>query len=246
MNGALYRGLRPVMWSPVEKTALAEAEIEYHDHTSTTIWVRFPVISVDAQDLRDASILIWTTTPWTMPGNRAIACGAEIDYALVRVDDVTPGGRARAGEKLLVALALLPQLCAAAGIATHHVLRAGEGCGSRRHRLRPSAARPRLRLRRAGACRPIIVTTDAGTGFVHIAPGHGEEDFLLGRAHGLEVPDTVGPDGTFNAWVPLFAGIHVYKAAEPICAALTEAAGVARARQARAFLPAFLAFPARR
>ena len=75
LNGALYRGLRPVMWSPVEKTALAEAEIEYHDHTSTTIWVRFPVITPSVPALEGASVVIWTTTPWTMPGNRAVAAG---------------------------------------------------------------------------------------------------------------------------------------------------------------------------
>src|SRR5487761_1959381 len=78
LNGALYRGLRPVMWSPVEKTALAEAEIEYHDHTSTTIWVRFPIVAGPAA-LAGASVVIWTTSPWTMPGNRAIACGAGFD-----------------------------------------------------------------------------------------------------------------------------------------------------------------------
>jgi isoleucyl-tRNA synthetase len=82
MNGALYRGLRPVMWSPVEKTALAEAEVEYHDITSTTIWVRFPLIRAPA-GLAGASVVIWTTTPWTIPGNRAIAYGPQIPYALM-------------------------------------------------------------------------------------------------------------------------------------------------------------------
>ena len=93
LNGALYRGLRPVMWSPVEKTALAEAEIEYHDHTSTTIWVRFPVHAPrrSPRTGRAPSVVIWTTTPWTMPGNRAVACRADFDYALVRVDGVADG-----------------------------------------------------------------------------------------------------------------------------------------------------------
>ena len=102
MNGALYRGLRPVLWSPVEKTALAEAEVEYHDHTSTTIWVRFPVVRPSVPALSGASLVIWTTTPWTMPGNRAIAAGAEFDYALVHVDGVEEGSLARKGERLLV------------------------------------------------------------------------------------------------------------------------------------------------
>src|SRR5205807_10465337 len=80
LSGALYRGLRPVMWSPVEKTALAEAEVEYHDVTSTAIWVRFPVLRSPLGELERASVVIWTTTPWTIPGNRAIAAGAEIEY----------------------------------------------------------------------------------------------------------------------------------------------------------------------
>jgi isoleucyl-tRNA synthetase len=225
MNGALYRGLRPVMWSPVEKTALAEAEIEYHDHTSTTIWVRFPVVS---GPVGDAAVVIWTTTPWTMPGNRAIAYGAGFDYALIRVDGVAEGSRARAGERLLVALALLPQFCAEVGIATHHVLHVVKGA-----ELAGTVCAHPLRGRGYDHDVPLLagdfVTTEQGTGFVHIAPGHGEEDFALGRAHGLEVPDTVGPDGTFNPWVPHFAGVHVYKAADPVCAEL-DAAGTLLAR----------------
>ena len=222
LNGALYRGLRPVMWSPVEKTALAEAEVEYYDHTSTTITVRFPVLMSPAEGLDGVSVLIWTTTPWTMPGNRAIAYGEAIDYALVRVDSVAEGSLARPGERVLVALALLPKLCADAGIATHHVVRVLHGAA-----LAGTTAAHPLRGRGYDHVVPLLaadfVTTDQGTGFVHIAPGHGEDDFVLGRAHGVEVPETVGDDGTFNAWVPIFAGGHVYKAAEPVCAALIEA-----------------------
>ena len=225
LNGELFRGLRPVMWSPVEKTALAEAEIEYHDHTSTTIWVRFPVVEPTVPGLAGAAVVIWTTTPWTMPGNRAIACGAEFDYAVVRVDSVKNGALARAGEVLVVALPLLPQTCEAAGVETHHVLHvlkgadiAGTVCA---HPLRGRGYDHDVELFPAD-----FVTTEAGTGFVHIAPGHGEEDFDLGRVHGIEVPDTVGDDGTFNAWVPLFAGLHVYKAADPVCAAMQEAGGL--------------------
>ncbi|MBV8456388.1 MAG: class I tRNA ligase family protein, partial [Acetobacteraceae bacterium] len=127
LNGALYRGLRPVMWSPVEKTALAEAEIEYHDHKSTQIWVRFPVIRAPLPSLKDAAIVIWTTTPWTIPGNRAIAAGPDFDYALVRVDTVTEGSLVQRGDKLLVALALLPQFVSDTKIATHHVLQVLKG-----------------------------------------------------------------------------------------------------------------------
>ena len=223
MNGALYRGLRPVMWSPVEKTALAEAEVEYHDHKSVTIWVRFPVVSGGPAEIADATIVIWTTTPWTMPGNRAIAYGPEIEYLLVEVDAAAEGSRARSGERLMVAEALLASFIAETGITGHHVL--GRFTGSQ---LAGTTTAHPLRGQGYDYDVPLLpaeyVTTEAGTGFVHTAPSHGEDDFILGRAHGLEVPETVGDDGTYNAWVPLFAGVHVFKAAEPVCAAL-EAVG---------------------
>ena len=230
LNGALNRGLRPVMWSPVEKTALAEAEIEYHDHTSTTIWVRFPVASAPIPALRDTAVVIWTTTPWTMPGNRAVAAGPDFDYALLRVDAVADGSLARKGEKLLVALPLLPQFCQDTGITGHHLVHVFKGA-----ELAGMVCAHPLRGYGYEQDTPVLladfVTTEAGTGFVHIAPGHGEDDFVLGRANRLEIPETVGDDGTFNAWVPLFAGEHVYKAADSVCTALTTAGTlVARGR----------------
>ena len=224
-NGALYRGLRPVMWSVVEKTALAEAEVEYADHTSTTIWVRFAVTTPGA--LRDASVVIWTTTPWTMPGNRALAYGAEIEYARIRVDAVADGSLCRPGEMLLVALPLLPQFLEDAGITLHHVMHvhtgaelAGVVCA---HPLRGQGYEFDVPLL-AGD----FVTTEQGTGFVHLAPAHGEDDFTLCRAHGIGVPETVADDGTYFPWVPVFAGVHVFKAAGPVCEALTAAGGLVK------------------
>jgi isoleucyl-tRNA synthetase len=225
MNGGLYRGAKPVLWSPVEKTALADAEVEYHDHTSATIWVRFPIVAAPAPDLAGAAIVIWTTTPWTMPGNRAVAYGAEIDYALIAVEGVAEGSRARVGEHMLVALALLPEVAKEAGITQHVVRRVLKGA-----ELAGTVCAHPLRGKGYDFDVPALpgdfVTTEAGTGFVHIAPGHGEDDWHLGQANGLPTPDTVGPDGTYFAHVPLFAGVHVYKAAEPVCAALDEAGGL--------------------
>ncbi len=222
LNGALYRGLRPVMWSPVEKTALAEAEIEYHDHTSVTIWVRFPVLHAPVPALAGASVVIWTTTPWTMPGNRAVAAGPEFDYTIIQIDAVADGSLAKPGEKLVIADALLAAVAKDAGIAAHSVLATVKGADLAgtimAHPLRGHGYEQDTPLLLAD-----FVTTEAGTGFVHIAPGHGEDDFDLGRANALEIPETVGDDGTFNPWVPLFAGEHVYKAADHICAALTDA-----------------------
>jgi len=221
-NGALYRGLRPVMWSVVEKTALADAEIEYQDHTSHTVWVRFPIV---AGPVTDAAIVIWTTTPWTLPGNRALAAGREIEYALFRVDAVEPGSRVRVGDRLLVALALLPKFLADSGISLHHVEHVYLG-----EELAGTIAAHPLRGQGYDHDAPLLfgdfVTTDVGTGFVHIAPGHGEEDFALGRANGVEVPETVGDDGTYNPWVPLFAGLHVFKAHDAVIAAIDAAGGL--------------------
>ena len=215
-----------MLWSPVEKTALAEAEVEYHDHTSHTIWVRFPVVTLAAAGAARRTLVIWTTTPWTMPGNRAIAAGAEFDYALVHVDAVEPNSLRARRRELVVALELLPQFFKDVGIAAHHVVHVCKGADSGRHDLRASAARPRLRFRRAGAAGRFRDHSRPAPASCTSRPNAGEDDFELGREHGLEVADTVGDDGTFNAWVPLFAGVHVYKAADPVAAALDEAGGL--------------------
>jgi isoleucyl-tRNA synthetase len=216
MNGALYRGLRPVMWSPVEKTALAEAEIEYHDHVSPTLHGRFPLLKAAAADLVGADVVIWTTTPWTIPGNRAVAYGEDIDYALIHVEGVTEGSLLAVGDRLLVALPLLPGFAKEAGIGAHSIRRVLKGA-----ELAGAIAAHPLRgcfVDQGGYEFDVpllagdFVTTEAGTGFVHIAPGHGEDDFNLGRAHGLAVPETVNDDGTFTRHAPGFAGLHVFKA----------------------------------
>ncbi len=226
-NGALYRGLRPVLWSVVEKTALAEAEVEYADHTSTTIWVRYNIIGGGDPALLGAGIVIWTTTPWTMPGSRAIAFGDAIEYAHIAVDSVAEDSLCRAGETLLVALPLLPNFLEDAGITLHHVLHVHRGA-----ELAGVVVAHPLRGQGYDFDMPLLagdfVTTDQGTGFVHLAPAHGEDDFALCRAHGIEVPETVADDGTYFPWVPLFAGVHVFRAAKPVCAALLGAGGLVK------------------
>jgi len=227
LNGALYRGLRPVMWSVVEKTALAEAEVEYANHTSTTIWVRFPVTSPG--ELLGASVVIWTTTPWTIPGNRAIAYGNDIHYALLRVDGVAEESLSAIGERVLVAEDLLAAYLAAAGISLHHVLKLYRGSDL----ADVVCAHPLKILDDAYSFTvPLLagdfVTTDQGTGFVHMAPSHGEDDFALCKLHGIPVPETVADDGTYYPWVALFAGIHVFRAAKPVCEKLIEAGSLVK------------------
>ncbi len=234
MDGSLYRGAKPVMWSVVEKTALAEAEIEYENHTSITIWVKFPVARPSCPEAEGASVVIWTTTPWTMPGNRALAYGADMDYVVVEVTAATEGSLARLGDRLILGAERLDQVASDAGCTFTVVSRlkgtqlAGTVC---RHPLHahPEAGEG------YGFEVPLLpgdfVTTDVGTGFVHIAPGHGEDDWALGKAHGIAIPDTVQPDGTYFPHVALFAGQAVLAqgkngkyyspVAKPVIAAMT-------------------------
>ena len=219
-SGQLYRGSKPVMWSPVERTALADAEIEYHDHTSPTVWVKFPVTGAtdDHPDellaFRHATpaIVIWTTTPWTIPANRAISYGPEIAYGLYEVTAMETGLEfepwAKPGDRLIVADKLAEDVFKAAKIASW----------TRVDDLNPSGlecAHPLAELSPGyGFSVPLLagdhVTDDAGTGFVHTAPGHGADDFEVWKAHGHhEVPDTVDPDGAYYDHVPLFAGLKV-------------------------------------
>ncbi len=220
MNGSLYRGLRPVMWSPTEKTALAEAEIEYHDHKSAILYALFEMLRGPA-DMVGASVVIWTTTPWTIPANRALAYKSDIEYALVHVEGVAEGSLVKPGARLLVALKLLPEVTAACGIAAHTLVRvfpgaelAGAVCAA------PLRGFDDAYNYEAPLLDGDYVTDDAGTGFVHIAPSHGEEDFALARAHGIAVPECVGDDGTYTVQAPGFTGLHVFKAHEKVWAAL--------------------------
>ena len=210
MNGGLYKGSKAVLWSVVEKTALAEAEIEYHDHVSDTIHVAFPVLKSAGGKLDGSSVVIWTTTPWTIPGNRALAYGPEIAYALVEVEAVAEGSKARVGDRFVLAKELVAAT-AEAGKFTAKVLADVAAADLEgliaAHPLRGQGYDFDVRLLAGG-----FVTADAGTGFVHIAPGHGADDYELGVANGVEVPDTVSEDGTYYPHVPLFAGKRVYTA----------------------------------
>lgn len=215
-NGLLYRGSKPVMWSVVEKTALAEAEVEYHDHTSDTVWVTFKVVS-GAPDLSDAAVVIWTTTPWTLPGNRAVAYGPSLSYGLYEVSEAPADNWAKVGDRLILADALAPDVFKAARVSAFA-----------RHADVPAAqlegltlAHPLAHLGYAFQV-PLLagahVTDDAGTGFVHNAPGHGREDFELWtasrrllEARGINpaIPYTVDEDSVYTSQAPGFAGKRV-------------------------------------
>jgi len=209
LNGNLYRGAKPVMWSVIEQTALAEAEVEYKDHKSITVWVKFPITHTPHPPIKGASIVIWTTTPWTLPSNRAVAFGEDIEYGLYLVKDVAADSKAKAGERLLLAVSLAEAVKEQAKITDweqESTFKGSDLAGT-------VCAHP---LQGQGydfevpALAGDFVTEEAGTGFVHIAPGHGVDDFILGKANGVEITDNVTDDGKFRDHVPLFAGLEVY------------------------------------
>ncbi|MFN9711438.1 MAG: class I tRNA ligase family protein, partial [Alphaproteobacteria bacterium] len=210
-SGQLYRGSKPVMWSPVERTALADAEVEYHDHNSPTIWVKFPVVE-GSDATQGASVVIWTTTPWTIPANRAVSYNESIDYAVYQVEAMEEGLAfepwAKPGDRLIVAEKLSGDVFKAAMIASARKVEAVDCQGM-------ILAHPLAGLdSHYGFPVPMLagdhVTDDAGTGFVHTAPGHGADDYVVWMAHGhREIPETVDPDGAYYPGVALFAGLKV-------------------------------------
>ncbi|OQP85969.1 isoleucine--tRNA ligase [Rhizobium rhizosphaerae] len=224
VSGQLYRGSKPIMWSVVERTALAEAEVEYHEVESDTIWVKFPVFAADAPapvvngefvfpDLLAgmASVVIWTTTPWTIPGNRAISFSSRIEYGLYEVTEAVNDFGPQPGEKLIFAKKLAGD-CAAKAKVTLNLLRDVSGD----ELAAITCAHPLASLGYTFQV-PMLdgdhVTDDAGTGFVHTAPGHGREDFdawmsnardLEARGISAKIPFTVGDDGFYTDEAPGF------------------------------------------
>ena len=212
MNGTLYQGSKPVMWSPVEKTALAEAEVEYHDVTSHQVWVPFRVVAGCDAALAAARVLIWTTTPWTIPQNRAVAFRPDIAYGLYEVTGRPEDSQARIGATYLVADKLAGQVFAAAKL-TEGMYRRLRGVSA--EELGALVLTHPFRGMEGAAGEwdydvPMLpgdhVTDDAGTGFVHTAPSHGEDDYLLGLKHGLPMTYNVLEDGSYRADLPVFGG----------------------------------------
>jgi len=214
-NGHLVKGYKPVYWSVVGGSALAEAEVEYQDKTSFAIDVKFSVVDVAAclaafnSDARadKISVVIWTTTPWTLPANQAVSLNAEVDYALVQAD----------GDYLIVAEALVAPVTARGGYQAVDVLATIKGQALERTLLQHPFYERQV---------PIIlgdhVTTDAGTGAVHTAPDHGVDDFNVSGKYGIATLNYLDDSGTYRDFVPLFAGDHVYKVDEKILAVLRE------------------------
>ncbi|MGE0765347.1 MAG: class I tRNA ligase family protein, partial [Hyphomicrobiaceae bacterium] len=231
-TGQLYRGSKPVMWSVVEKTALAEAEVEYQDYQSDMVWVKFPTVRAKLESdvahgtdeklkqLMSADVVIWTTTPWTLPGNRAICFNSRLDYGLYKITAAPPDNWAKVGEQYVLADKLAADVLRAAKVDAFE--KVGTVSGEELSKL--VCAHP---LRDAGLGGyqfdvPLLdgdhVTDDAGTGFVHTAPGHGREDFDIWTAStrklqsmGVDpaIPYTVDENGAFTKDAPGFEGERV-------------------------------------
>ena len=206
-NGSLFRGSKPVMWSTVEKTALAEAEIEYKEHKSTWIYVKFPIIKSDDSELLNASVVIWTTTPWTIPGNRAIAYGEEIKYSLFKVEDVSDDSHAQKGDLLVFASELEEAIKSECRIKLFTKIKDLKNISDLTcsHPFRNNDYDFDVKLYPAD-----YVTLEQGTGLVHIAPGHGPDDYDLGVKYKIDVPETVDGDGKYFNHVPIFAGKKIF------------------------------------
>ena len=218
-NGHVYKGYKPVHWCLNCRSALAEAEVEYEDKTSPSIYVRFAV--VDPADLAErfgldagtlpASVAIWTTTPWTLPANRAVALHPQFDYALVEFD------LGKGPEHLVLASELIDSVMKTLGVVDWDLIATAKGAAIEHLLLRHPFYERQV---------PVVlgdhVTLDAGTGAVHTAPGHGLDDYNVGRRYGLEIENPVGGDGKFLPATPLFAGEQVFDANSHVIEVLGE------------------------
>ncbi|MDC3119372.1 isoleucine--tRNA ligase [Candidatus Pelagibacter sp.] len=206
-EGSLYRGFKPVLWSTVEKTALADAEVEYQDHKSDTIYTSFPIKTSNLTDLEGSEIIIWTTTPWTIPANRALAYNEALDYVLLELND---DGDFK-NRKIIVAEALLKSVIDECKIKNFKKIKTFKGkelketiCNHPFLDLGYDYDIPMLEAR--------FVTTEQGTGIVHCAPSHGPDDFNLCLNNGIKAIETVDGDGKYTKHVSLFEGLHIFKA----------------------------------
>jgi len=217
LDGSLYKGYKPVLWSTVEKTALADAEVEYKDHTSNTIYVGFKVKTSKIKSLKDAEVIIWTTTPWTIPANKALAYNKNLDYSVVEINS----GAGDLKKKIVIATQLLDQVSKECEIATYKLIEKIKGkdfektiCSHPFENLGYQYDVPMLEAN--------FVTLEQGTGIVHCAPSHGPDDFNLCLKHGIKSLDTIDDSGRYTKHVKKFEGIHIFKADQIVIENLKE------------------------
>jgi isoleucyl-tRNA synthetase len=208
LDGTLYQGYKPVLWSTVEKTALADAEVEYHDHTSNTIYTSFEVKKSDKDYLKDAHVVIWTTTPWTIPVNRALAYSDKIKYSVIKIGKDIENFKDR---KIVIASELINKVSAECNFKDFKILKEFNGSDFKNvicsHPLKDMGFNHDVPMLEGN-----FVTLEQGTGIVHAAPSHGPDDFNLCLKHGIKASDTINDGGLYSDDVPFFAGKHIFKA----------------------------------
>ena len=210
LDGSLYQGFKPVLWSTVEKTALADAEVEYMDHTSNTIYAAFKIKNSNKDFLKNSSVIIWTTTPWTIPANKALAFNKNIEYAVLEIDDLEHFKE----KKIVVAKNLINSVIKDCGIKNYKELKIFKGsefegtiCSHPFIKMDFDYDVPMLEAQ--------FVSLDQGTGIVHCAPSHGPDDFNLCLKNNIPSLYTVDNAGLYTKEVPYFTNTHIFKA-DPI------------------------------
>jgi len=216
-EGSLYRGYKPVLWSTVEKTALADAEVEYLDHKSDTIYTSFRVKKSTVEKLNNSEVIIWTTTPWTIPANKALAYNESLKYLIIKIEDDSDFS----GRQIVLAEALLKSVLDECKIKKFKKILEfygkdfkGAVCEHPLSGIGFDYDIPMLEAK--------FVTTEQGSGVVHCAPSHGPDDFNLCLKNGIKALETVDNDGKYTKNVPLFEGVHIFKANKIIIEKLKE------------------------
>jgi len=218
LDGSLYKGYKPVLWSTVEKTALADAEVEYKDHTSNTVYVGFKVKTSKKKSLENSEIIIWTTTPWTIPANKALAYNKNLDYSVIEMNAVLENFDTK---KIVIATNLLDQVTKDCGIGKYKLIEKIKGkdlegtiCLHPFINLEYDYDVPMLEAN--------FVTLEQGTGIVHCAPSHGPDDFNLCLKHGIKSLDTIDDNGRYTKHIKKFEGTHIFKADQIVIDKLKE------------------------
>ncbi len=218
IDGSLYQGYKPILWSTVEKTALADAEVEYKDHTSNTIYTSFEVKKTDKDFLKNCHVIIWTTTPWTIPANRALAFNNKIKYAVVKMGNDIEHFK---NKKLIIASNLVKRVSEECKFKEFKILKEFDGDQLKNtvcsHPFKKMGYEYDVPMLEAS-----FVTLEQGTGIVHTAPSHGPDDFNLCLKHKIKASNTINDGGLYSDEIPFFSGMHIFKADLPVIEKLSE------------------------
>ena len=218
LDGTLYQGYKPVLWSTVEKTALADAEVEYKDHTSNTIYTSFQIKKTTKDFLNDAHVIIWTTTPWTIPVNRALVYSNNIKYSVIKIGKDTEHFKEK---NIVIASDLIKKVSEECNFKDYKILKEFDGKD-----LKNTICSHPLKNMGYEYDVPMFdgdfVTLEQGTGIVHAAPSHGPDDFNLCLKNGIKASNTINDGGLYSDEIPFFSGTHIFKADTQVIEKLSE------------------------